>query len=185
MRLPLARTLVPVVVAVALLAACSDDEATPSITTSERSEPTTATTDASTTTTSVSAYDDVLVAYQAAKEAISPAFDPPNPEDPGILATYTGDALSRLQASIEQLQDQGLGGRNTFESNPTVPTITGDTATLTDCFVDRTEIYNLADGQVQGPPEETIRLIEVTLQRVDGTWRIARSERTETACTPG
>jgi hypothetical protein len=138
----------------------------------------------STTSTTLSPEDQVIADYTAASAAFSAAANPPNPDSPDLEAHFTGASLSRYQDALRSLQAAGATAQNTVEHHPIDVTVTGETAQLEDCFVDTTQQFNAATGEALGGPSTTTLHVEVTLQLIDGVWKVAeRSERSD-PCTP-
>ncbi|MGH9137626.1 MAG: hypothetical protein ACRD0G_11350 [Acidimicrobiales bacterium] len=166
------------------LSACGDDGSSDDAASDETttSADTTSTTAASSTT--LSAEQEVLAAYEAANDAFLAAVDPPNPEHPDLLATRTGASLARTQSNLRGMASQGVGGNVSYESNPTDVAIDGEQATLEDCFVDHTQLYDLATGAPVGEPGTTVLNLDVTMQRVDGVWMLADGIQLEATCEP-
>jgi hypothetical protein len=171
-----------------LLAGCGDDgetEAATTTTTSDGEASTTTTTHVASTTTTLSAEGEVLAAYAAANEAFVAAADPPNPDHPDLLATRTGASLERTQSNLRQLAGQGVGGRLSYESYPGEVTIAGDEATFTDCFVDHTQLYELASGATSGDPGRTVIHLDVVMRRSGEQWVLADTTTRTDPCEPG
>lgn len=149
----------------------------------ETSDSATTTTEAPTTT--LSPEDEVLAAYRAAKDALIAASDPPNPDDPDLLATHAGDTLTRLQAALDRDRTEGVSYVTTIETHETgPPTITGDTAVLEACIVDRSQVIDTVTREPRGEPGETYRLVTAEMQRIDGTWKLVQQEEVADTCTP-
>jgi hypothetical protein len=140
--------------------------------------------DAETTSTTLSPEDQVIADYTAASAAFSTAANPPNPDAPDLAAHFTGASLSRYQDALRSLQAAGATAQNTVEHHPIDVSVTGETAQLEDCFVDTTQQFNAATGEALGGPSTTTLHVDVTLQLIDGVWKVAeRSERSD-PCTP-
>ena len=186
-----ARSLAAAVVILVLgLAACGDDDdsetSDATTTTAADTSNTEATDDAETTTTTpLSPEDEVLRDYAAANASFSAAANPPNPDSPDLAAHYTGVSLTRVQNNLRGVQSTGAGMQNSVELHPSGVSITGDVAVLVDCFIDRTQMVDLATGQPVGQAGETTVHVDVRLERVDGVWKIAEQTEKPESCTPG
>jgi hypothetical protein len=121
------------------LAACGDDDAEGS---TEASEPT--------TTTAPDLEADVLAAYEASEDALLAAGDPPNPDDTGLAATRTGNALVAARNLLERFRAEGGFWRGTIEHQPEVVSVDETTAVISDCLNDLTSVYNAAGEVVEG-----------------------------------
>lgn len=136
------------------------------------------------TATTLSPEEEVLTAYEAASDALSSAYDPPDPDHPDLLATYGGEALSRIQGTLSQLQGEGVSYVGTFELHPTVITLAGNTAVIEDCYVNHTQVVQTETREPIGEPGEAVLHVEVHLERSDGTWRLVEKQELSEPCTP-
>jgi hypothetical protein len=177
-----ARAFRPLIAATVLLVvACNGngDDAADSTTSTARETTTTLA-----PSTTVSPEDEVIRDYQAATEALSAAFNPPNPQHPDLLRYWTGDALAFYQSRINQLQANNVGAENTIETHPVVRSVTGDAAVLDDCIVDSTQLINLATNEPVGDPGNTTQGLDVEMQRGADVWQISVRTAREDPCTP-
>ncbi|MGH9214439.1 MAG: hypothetical protein ACRD2C_27790 [Acidimicrobiales bacterium] len=131
-----------------------------------------------------SAEAEVLDAYRAAKEAMRAAFDPPDPEDPDLLARWDGEALGRAQDMMRQLQTGGISWAGSVEMDPTVVVVSGETAVVRDCVSDSVQVVDTASGQPVGPETSSVVHVESDLEREDGTWKVVHEEELSESCTP-
>jgi hypothetical protein len=172
---------------VVALGACGgdDDDDTSSDTTVESApDATGGDGDDADTTEALSPEDEVLRDYRAATSAFAAAANPPNPDDADLAARYTGEAFTKAQETLRTLQGNGAGADNTVEHNPIEIDVTNDTASIEDCFVDTTQLVNLESGEAIGEPEVTSMHADVSLERVDGTWKIAQQTLEPAECAP-
>jgi len=137
------------------------------------------------TTTTLSPEDEVLAAYERASDALGSAYDPPDPSNPDLLATYSGEALDRIQAVLTQLQGQGVSYVGTFDLHPTVVSVAGDTAVVEDCYIDHTQQVNTETREPIGEPGETVFHVEAHFERVDDEWMLVQKQELGEQCTPG
>jgi hypothetical protein len=139
----------------------------------------------STTSTTLSPEDQVIADYTAAQDAFSAASNPPNPDAPELAAHYTGEALTRVQNNLRGMQAAGAGAQSTVEVHPSEVSISGSTARLVDCFVDSTQMIEIGSGRPLGEPGQTTLHVEVSLEQIDGVWKVAAQTEREGPCTPG
>jgi hypothetical protein len=151
-------------------------------------DPATTTADPTTTeatTTTLTPEDEVLTTYRAASQALNDAYDPPDPNNAGLLAHFSGEALARAQSLLTQLQAQGVSYVGTVEVNPTLVSLVGDAAVIEDCYVDVSQTIQTSTRAPVGDPEQTVGHIESHLERINGTWMIVREQELTETCTPG
>ncbi|MGH9116603.1 MAG: hypothetical protein ACRD0A_01605 [Acidimicrobiales bacterium] len=187
------RTALVVALACALLlagAACngSDDDTAGGDTPTADDAGSTTTTAAPTTTeaptTTLTPEEEVLAAYRAAKAAIDAAHDPPNPNHPDLLALVGGEALTRTQGLLTQLQGQGVAVVGTTETHPTLVSLAGESAQVEDCFVNRSQYVNPTTREPIGQAGETVLHVRSELERLNGTWKLTASQELSDPCTP-
>jgi hypothetical protein len=182
---PVALLLAATAAVLALAAACGDDDdAADGGATTTAAEATTPSTTAPATTTTLSPEEEVLAAYRAARAAIDASYNPPNPNLPDLLALVGGEALTRVQSNLTQLQGQGVNLVGTTETHPTLTSLAGDAAVVEDCFVNRAQYVNQATGQPVGQPGESVLHVENQLQRIGGSWMLMVSQELDDQCTP-
>jgi hypothetical protein len=128
---------------------------------------------------------EVIEDYLAAKEALYAAFDPPDTDDPGLLAYWDGEALSTGQDILSQLEAGGTSWVATLETNPRVVSLTGDSATVEDCVLDHVQVVDTATGEPMGEEQESLTHVESQLERIDGTWKIVEEQELSEPCPPG
>ena len=103
-----------------------------------------------TTTTAPDLGAEVLAAYEASEDALLAAGDPPNPDDPRLAATRTGNALVAARNLLARFQAEGAFWRGSFEHLPKVVAVDGTTAVISDCLNDLTSVHNAAGDVVEG-----------------------------------
>ncbi len=156
----------------------ADEEASAS--TTEASEPTDATVAATTTTLSPEAeVESAIAAYDAMINRIVQA---PDPNDPEIAQRATGANLETVESGFAQLVALGQHGQPGPNRRTTVlrTVVSGDQATVDVCEVDDGLLINTATGEVIDDDVVT-RLVVISLERVDGTWLVARIEPTNSS----
>jgi hypothetical protein len=163
-------------VALGSMGACADDD---------DGEPA-ATTASSTTTTSTTAGDDqeVLDAYVAFwKDGYLAAADPMDPESPALAAHTTGTQLETLQRAFIARLANGEVIRGTLDLEPRVVSVVDGTATVRDCYLDNTGVYNEATGERVDEASGVRHLITATLVVEDDTWKVSDLEQEGDGCT--
>lgn len=177
-----------------LLAACGDDggdEDTDSTdTTEEATDPDDTSGDGdgsndATTTEPLSPEDQVLAAYEASLDALVAAYAESDVEHPDLLATHDGGALSRLQGFLAGYASEDLAHEVTFDSNPTVSRLVENSATVTDCIREQSQRVSLDSGDPVGELDDNVFHSEVTMERVDATWKVIGQTNLEDPCEPG
>jgi hypothetical protein len=142
------------------------------------------TTSAPATTTTLSPTDQVLAAYKAANDAAVATVNPPNPDDPRLAETHVGESLALVRSQRAQLRGVGGAIQSTYESHPTQPVIVGDKATFRDCYVDHSQQVSAKTGAPMGAPGQTVVNLDIEMQRVGGTWKLAKAQQRRDPCTP-
>ena len=162
----------------ALAAACGDDEAgpTPETTaTPATSSPTPTVVAQPTATPDPDA--EVLAAYERYWEVYAEALR--NRDDSRLEEVMTGPRLERAVAEVEDLRGQDYAVALVVNSRPVVVAIQGDEAMLMDTYENqshRIDPDTKAPLQPTPAPGPTLR-DRVTLQLVDGTWKVVETVR--------
>lgn len=145
----------------------------------EASTPTTSSTTATTaapTSTTTADEKAVLDAYQAYWTAWLSANDPPDQFNAELKTFSTGEAYQNAFDSIQSNRVQGrslrLPENARYSHRATVTEITHETARVRDCNVDDAETVKTDSGELINGTVAT-KLIEATVSRVDGRWRVA------------
>jgi hypothetical protein len=172
------RRAVAVVAAALLLAACGssstgDTDAAPT----DPASPTTTTTIPPTTTApALSPEEEVAAVYRAFWDATITANNPPNPNDPSLAASMTGELLSHLKDRIAQ---RGLVGEAVRLPHPSTSvvldldvTVSGSEAAITACVVDDAIVYDQASGRVLNDRVTSGRTEASAVLTPDG-WRVS------------
>jgi hypothetical protein len=163
--------------ALGVLSTCAGDEgAQPSTTTSTTmSEP---------TRTTVSADQEVLDAYVAFwHDGYLAAADPMDPTSPALAAHATGDQLETLERAFLARQTNGEVIRGTLDLQPRVVSVVGPAATVRDCYLDNTGVYDAATGERHDTATGVRHLITATLVVEDDTWKVSDLEQEGDGCT--
>lgn len=159
------------------LAGCSPEEAA-------APAPTTSTT-AQTTTSTTTVEQATLRAYQAFWDGYLEAADPMNPEHPVLADVATGDQLRQLRGAFLARLSAGEVIRGDLKTAPDVVEVSGAMATVRDCYLDRTGVFDAGTG-VRKDAETGVRhLVTVRLVQEASTWKVASITREGEGCTPG
>jgi hypothetical protein len=134
------------------------------------------------TTTSAPAKDDVLSAYRGFWDAYLAAADPMDPGHPDLARFATGASLERVRSSFTEHFKRGEVIRGTVDLAPIVEDIKGTSADLRDCYLDQTHVFDSATGKQVDPPDDATFEIVVTLQLVDGGWKVASLDKVADGC---
>lgn len=168
-----------VIVATGLLAGCGDDgDAAP------RPTSTTTTTRLATTTTTTTEQG-VLGAYESFWEGYLQAADPMNPEHPVLADIATGDQLRQLRSAFLARLSAGEVIRGKVETAPEVVEVNGESATVRDCYLDRTGIYDARSGERKDTESGVRHLVTVRLVQEAAGWKVETITRESDGCTPG
>lgn len=164
--------------AAALIGACSSEDG-------DAVAGTTTTTTSVATTTTTAAEEEVLRAYESFWDGYLQAADPMNPEHPVLADVATGDQLRQLRNAFLARLSAGELIRGEVETAPEVVSVGGDAATVRDCYLDRTGIYDAATGQRKDTESGVRHLVTVSLVQETHQWKVARITREGDGCTPG
>lgn len=114
---------------------------------------------------------------------------PVNPLEPRLKLHAIGKQLTSEQQALTRLSLLNHFNRGPTDLTPVVTSVTGETATLTDCILDHSvEVDYRTNHPVESPDVGHTR-DNFTLIRVNGAWfvsdsTVAASGRTTDACTP-
>ncbi len=135
------------------------------------------------TSTTISAESSaVLEGYRSFWNAYLAAANPMNPTDPGLAAHATGEELGKVRSTFLARKGAGQVIKGTTDLAPVVKSVNGDKATVTDCYFDHTQVYD-ASGNPQGTADVERQLVEASLQREDGVWKVAAISHKGSGCT--
>lgn len=169
------------VVAAALLGACTNDDGDTEV---AREATSTETTPAA-TTTMTAAEEGVLGAYEAFWQGYLEAADPMNPEHPVLTEVATGDQLRQLRSAFLARLSAGEVIRGDVETAPEVVEVNGASATVRDCYLDRTGIYDAESGERKDTESGVRHLVTVQLVQESSRWKVSGMTREGDGCTPG
>lgn len=185
-RRTLRRLVLAVVVMGAVLAACSDSDTDNDAGTQPAVTETTTTT-VTTTAASPGPEVAVLAGYRAFWDDYVAAGDPMNPEDPRLRTHAMGDELETIQKAFLARRSAGEVIRGTLDLAPKVTMVAADqtSATVTDCYLDRTGIYDAASGARKDTESGVRHRVKVQMLLHEGAWKVASVALEGDGCTPG
>lgn len=162
-------------VALGVLSSCADDEG---------SQQASTTTSTESSTSAPSDKDaEVLDAYEGFwNDGYLEAADPMDPTHPALAEHATGEQLETIQKAFLARQAGGEVIRGTLDLAPRVVSITGDTATVRDCYLDETGIYDAETGERKDEASGVRHLITATLVVDGGTWKVSGLEQEGDGC---
>ncbi len=121
---------------------------------------------------------EVLAAWRGYGEALDEVNrETPDPDDP-LLARYaTGKTLESVRAAAARNRDEGivtaLPPDSVSQQWAEVLSVDGDTARIRSCEVDDRLVVDAETGEALTPPHVSTLLLEVTLVREHGAWKVA------------
>jgi hypothetical protein len=161
------------------LAACSGGEGESTATTSGTSrESTTSTTEAS------EEEGAVLDAYEAFWDAYLEAADPMDPQHPVLQEHATGEQLQQVTGAFLARLSAGEVIRGEFDLAPVMVELTDSTATVSDCYLDRSGVFDAETGERLDQESGVRHLVTAELRFEDGSWKVASMTREGDGCTP-
>lgn len=158
-----------------LLIACSgdDDTASPSTSTTEAAEPTS-------TTDAVDAK--VLAAYRGFWDAYLTAADPMDPAHPDLERYATGASLDRVRGAFADHFAKGEVIRGSVDLAPEIEQLDDESATVRDCYLDQTHVFDGATGeQIDEPGEATFEIVAVLVLDA-GSWKVSTLDKVADEC---
>jgi hypothetical protein len=133
-------------------------------------------------TTEARADADVVAAYRGFWDAYLAAADPMDPAHPDLARFATGASLDRVRKSFADHFARGEVIRGKVHLSPSVEDLTDDTATIRDCYLDQTHVFDAASGkQVDDPGEATFEVVAV-LVADHGTWKVSTLDKVGDGC---
>src|SRR5688572_28815009 len=153
---------------------CADGDASPSTTISAPPS----------TTTTVGEDQAVLDAYVAFwNDGYLEAADPMDPTNPALAAHATGEQLETLERAFLARQTNGEVIRGTLDLQPRVVSVVGETATVRDCYLDNTGVFDAESGERHDTATGVRHLITATLVVEGDTWKVSDLEQEGDGCT--
>lgn len=127
----------------------------------------------------------VIAGYIEALEASIAAFNPPDPEDPGLLAHHDGEVLDILLDQIHELIDEGHSEEVELGYHPEVREIDPDgTAVVDDCLEVTIRTVDTKTGEQVGDVTDEVRNYRSYLELRDDTWLWVKTDVRNETCTP-
>ena len=111
------------------------------------------------------------------------AADPMDPTSAALTAHTTGTQLETLQRAFLARKTNGEVIRGTLDLAPRVVSVVGAEATVRDCYLDNTGVFDAATGSRHDTPTGVRHLITATLQLDSGTWKVSDLKQEGDGCT--
>lgn len=128
----------------------------------------------------------VLAAYRTAEAAYVSVLThfPVQPNDPRLAQYLTGAALTTVRVNFTRDAVTGEYAVGTVEVAPIVTSVAGSTAVIDDCGFDHSVLVKHSTGATLSPANTQRTEVKVTMQLVDGTWKIADLDPVGVGCIP-
>lgn len=127
----------------------------------------------------------VLAGYRAFWMAFLRAGNPMDPQHPDLAATATGAQLEQVQRAFVARRAGSEVIRGTIEPHPRlVGAVEGTSATVADCYIDDSHIFDAATGAQKDDPAPVNHQVRVDMVLVDSTWKVAAIHYEGKGCTP-
>jgi hypothetical protein len=146
--------------------------------------PTTVTTSTTQTTTTTTAEAGVLQAYRSFWDGYLKAADPMDPESPVLGEVATGEQLRQLRSAFLARLSAGEVIRGEVDIAPVVVQVNEPDATVRDCYLDRTGVYDAKSGERKDRESGVRHLVTVGLVKDASSWKVASLKREADGCTP-
>jgi hypothetical protein len=135
------------------------------------------------TTTTAPADHEVLVAYRAFWDDYLAAADPMDPQSARLGAHATGSELQTVRAAFLARKSDGEVIRGDLDLAPRVLSVLGESASVKDCYLDNTGIYDAVKGTRKDTSTGMRHLITASLVREAGAWKVSDLKREGDGCT--
>lgn len=130
---------------------------------------------AATTSTTLSVEQEVEQAYLKSWDVYAEAMR--TLSDASLSTAFGGETLETRRQEVAALKAAGTPARIAADHDITVESVEDATARLRDAYVNHSVVLNPATGEPAEPdPNETYDVV-VTLERMDGTWKVVFIER--------
>jgi hypothetical protein len=134
--------------------------------------------------TSQTAEQQVLAGYRAFWiEGYLVAADPMDPTSPALTQHATSQQLETLQKAFLARKTNGEVIRGTVDLAPRVVSVVGSSATVRDCYLDNTGVFDATTGERHDTPTGVRHLITATLQLDGSTWKVSDLKQEGDGCT--
>ena len=157
--------------------ACGGDDDAATTTTTRAQESSTSTSEASDEAA-------VLDAYEAFWDAYLEAADPMDPQHPVLQEHATGEQLQQVTGAVLARLSAGEVIRGEFDLAPVVVELTDSTATVSDCYLDRSGVFDAQTGERLDQESGVRHLVTAELRFEDGIWKVASMTQEGDGCTP-
>ena len=111
------------------------------------------------------------------------AADPMDPTNPALAAHATGQQLETVQRAFLARKASGEVIRGTLDLAPRVVSVVGDTATVRDCYLDNTGVFDATTGERHDQSTGVRHLITASLQLEGSTWKVSDLTQDGDGCT--
>lgn len=125
----------------------------------------------------------MLTAYRSFWDAYLAAADPMEPLSARLAEHATGKELETLRTAFLARKAGGEVIRGTLDLAPRVVSFVGESATVRDCYLDNTGIYDAATGARKDTATRVRHLITASLVREAGEWKVSDLKREGDGCT--
>ncbi len=157
-----------------LLLGCSGDD--------DGASPTTTEPAVESTTTTAAADADVLDAYRGFWDAYLVAADPMDPAHPDLERFATGASLEAVRGAFADHFARGEVIRGSVDLSPELEQLDDASATVRDCYLDQTHIFDSVSGAQVDPPEDATFEVLATLVLEDGSWKVSTLDKVSDGC---
>jgi hypothetical protein len=106
------------------------------------------------------------------------------PSDPRLAQVMTGTELATVRKSLTLASLHSQYATGTIDLAPVVSSVSGTTATISDCSFDHTQIIDGKTQQTITSGDTKRALQKVTMALEDGTWKISDEQTTGSGCVP-
>jgi hypothetical protein len=137
----------------------------------------------STGSTVTTAEREVLDAYRGFWDAYLAAADPMEPLSPRLAEHATGTELETVRGAFVARRSGGEVIRGGFDLAPRVVSVVGDAATVRDCYLDNTGIYDATTGTRKDTATGVRHLITASVVREGGSWKVSELQKEGDGCT--
>jgi hypothetical protein len=181
-RLPVLVAGLAVAISLTSASCSSDDE--PAATSSTSAAPATSSTSSSTSQAPPESHA-AEAAYRAFWSAYLEAADPMRPADPALARYAAGQELDQVRQAFMTHLAKNEVIRGHLDLDPTVESISSPRATITDCYLDATHVFDATTGAQKDADGEKRFQVKATLVLRDGVWKVSAISKEGEGCTPG
>jgi hypothetical protein len=136
------------------------------------------------TTTAPAAAAAVLAAYREFWDAYLAAADPMDPMHPRLAEVATGEELRQLRSAFLARRSAGEVIRGSLDLAPQLASLERASATVRDCYLDRTGVYDVSSGQRKDTESGIRHLVTVRLVLEGERWKVASITKEADGCVP-